>query len=271
MATDRSRRLRDLAQYVAEGLPSEIDEVLLTGSVSRGVADDLSDVELLLSGEALPPVAVVARRLSAFDQGAFEGGDGWWVGAVVEGEPFELIAWSCARVEARLSAIEQVEIVDHDRIRIAEAIVHGVPLRSAGACLRWQERLRVYPDGLATAIVRDAVGDWMEQTGRGLRSLQRAGSRLALTQQVCADTQNVLRIVFALNGMWEPSWKRLPEILEPLAAKPERLAERIDAALVASDVRETRRLARETLDLAPDTPWVRQSRAMLDETLAALA
>jgi hypothetical protein len=78
----------------------------------------------------------------------------------------------------------------------------------------------------------------------------------------------VLRIVFALNRTWEPSWKRLPDAVEPLAVKPPRLAARIDEALAANDLRQTRRLAREVLELAPDLPCVRQSRAMLDAALA---
>lgn len=38
----RSRELRDLAQRVVDALPVEVaEEVVLTGSVSRGVADEV--------------------------------------------------------------------------------------------------------------------------------------------------------------------------------------------------------------------------------------
>ena len=49
MATARSEKLRTLAQRVADALPVELaEEVVLTGSVSRGVADEVSDVEMLV-------------------------------------------------------------------------------------------------------------------------------------------------------------------------------------------------------------------------------
>ena len=45
MATARTAELRALALRVADGFPPEVLEVVLTGSVSRGVADEVSDVE----------------------------------------------------------------------------------------------------------------------------------------------------------------------------------------------------------------------------------
>jgi len=49
VATEWSRRLQDLAQRVADALPLEVaEEVVVTGSVSRGVADEVSDIEMLI-------------------------------------------------------------------------------------------------------------------------------------------------------------------------------------------------------------------------------
>lgn len=53
MATERSQQLQDLAQHVADALPLKVaGEVMLTGSVSRGVADEISDIEMLLDRRA---------------------------------------------------------------------------------------------------------------------------------------------------------------------------------------------------------------------------
>ncbi|HET8537637.1 MAG TPA: hypothetical protein VFL73_10710, partial [Solirubrobacteraceae bacterium] len=46
--TARSGELRAVAQAIADALPEEAIEVVLTGSVSRGVADDVSDIEMLI-------------------------------------------------------------------------------------------------------------------------------------------------------------------------------------------------------------------------------
>ena len=46
--TARTRQLRAVAERIACALPPVVEEIVLTGSVSRGVADDLSDVEMLV-------------------------------------------------------------------------------------------------------------------------------------------------------------------------------------------------------------------------------
>ena len=44
------------------------------------------------------------------------------------------------------------------------------------------------------------------------------------------DAARVVRIVFALNRVWQPTLKRLADRAASLAQKPERLAERIEEA-----------------------------------------
>ena len=271
MATARSLELQALARRLADAFPPEIEEVLLTGSAARGVADEDSDFELLLVGEALPPPGEIAAGLDVFDVDEMPDRDGWWIGGTVAGEPYELIAWTRARTETRIDRILAAEVVDSTRVRTAEAVVHGLALRTAGGIAGWQERLRAYPDALAEAIVLDAIGDWTEQTPRGLRTLLRPGCRLQLTGQLVADLENVLRIVFALNREWQPGWKRLPDRVAPLAIKPERLAERIDEALLAVDIVRARTLVGDTLALAPDLPRVVQARELTAAILAELA
>ena len=236
MATARSLELQALARRVADAFPPEIDEVLLTGSASRGVADETPTSRCCSSARRCRPRKAIAAGLDVFDVGEMPDRRGWWIGGTADGEPFELIAWSRARTEERVAGILAAEIVDHIRIRTAEAIVHGLPLRTSGRLAEWQERLHGYPDALADAIVLDAIGAWTEQTPRGIRALRRDGCRLELTKNLVDDLEDVLRIVFALNRAWEPDWKRLPEIVAPLSVEPERLAERIDEALREADI-----------------------------------
>ena len=82
MATARSEELRALAQRVADALPPDVVEVVLTGSVSRGVADDVSDVELLVISETLPK-ELPLDDLQTWSPGV-EGA--YWFGGFFEGE-----------------------------------------------------------------------------------------------------------------------------------------------------------------------------------------
>jgi hypothetical protein len=48
--------VRSIAREVVDALPTTVEEVVVTGSVSRGVADDISDIEMLVvtGGELAP-------------------------------------------------------------------------------------------------------------------------------------------------------------------------------------------------------------------------
>jgi len=259
VATARSGELRGLAQRVADGLPPSAADVVLTGSVSRDVADELSDVELLVVSDE-PPGDVPLDDVETWTP-PVAGAE--WVGGTFEGEFVELIWWTSAYVEERVRAIAAGEIVDHQRLRSADAIVNGVALRGDRHAV-WRSQLAAYPPGLAARIVEDAAADW---TGPPPRSVLRPGDGLVLAVRIAEDAENILRIVFALNEAWEPDWKRLPARVEPLRIKPERLAERLDAAVRALDLEAMQRLAEETLALAPQSAKVARARAALAEPL----
>src|SRR5213594_1485472 len=99
MATPRSKKLRALAQRVADALPVEVvEEVVLTGSVSRGVADDVSDIEMLVITREpleLEDCFGLARAagLEGLDTWGAQGGPARRVSGYREGEPLELVWW----------------------------------------------------------------------------------------------------------------------------------------------------------------------------------
>lgn len=269
-----------MAARAAGGLPPEAaQEIVLTGSAGRGDADELSDVELLLVPQELAPLPGCVRALEA---GGFEdvttwtppGGDSWWTGGSFEGVRVEAIWWAPAKVEERLDGILAARIVDHARLRTAEALANGLPLRTEGGLAAWQERLAVYPPALAEAVIEDAAESWGGDPPETMLTLLRPGDRLALTEWLRDDAERVLRILHALNRAWEPGWKRLPARAAALAAKPDRLVERIEEALLEPDGRRALRLSAElaadTVALAPATPSVGRARLWLPALVEVL-
>ena len=150
----RSEELRALAQRVADALPPEAIEIVLTGSVSRGVADDVSDIEMLVVTEeqlSLEEAFELARRAG------LEKRDSWGdpstptrrVFGYLDGRPVETIWWS------REFAEEHFEGPGSD-----QALLHGVALRTSGLLERWQQQLAVYPDELAAERIEKAAERW---------------------------------------------------------------------------------------------------------------
>jgi hypothetical protein len=274
VATARSEELRAVAQRVADAFPPEVEEVVLTGSVSRGVADDASDIEML---------CVTAGQLSldecfALVRGAaLERRDTWGpaattagrVSGYLDGVAVETIWWERGYAEERVDAL-----FEGDAPSTADALANGVALRASGLLAAWQERLRVYPDELAAARIEDAVLRWCGYAAAGMLTLVRPGDRLALAEWLVDAALRVQTIVYALNRTWQPTTKRLAARVEALPVKPERLAERIEAALMEPDPRGAllamTELQLETVLLAPSGPNVDRARIWLAEAIEVL-
>src|SRR6266702_4553590 len=154
-ATARSVVWRANAKGVADALPLAVEEVVLTGSVSRGVADDISDIEMLIvtQGELeLGDCFSLAAACGLTDLGTWgeQGVPTKRVSGYRDGVPVELIWWSHAHAETAFDAI-----FADDLSTTADAIANGVALRTSGLLARWHDGLRHYPDDLARARIED--------------------------------------------------------------------------------------------------------------------
>jgi predicted nucleotidyltransferase len=268
MATARSEELRALAQRVADALPPEAIEVVLTGSVSRGVADDVSDIEMLVVTErqlSLEEAFELARRAG------LENRDSWGdpsrptrrVFGYLDGRPVETIWWSRELAEELFASGGS-----------AEAIANGVALRTSGLLAEWQERLADYPDELAGERIEQAAERWGGFAPAGLLTIVREDVTLARMEWLVDSAQRALTIVYALNRVHQPTAKRLAARVEPLAIKPDRLAERIEEALSEPDPRTALRvmtlLQLDTVRLAPSGPNVDRALVWLAAGLEVL-
>src|SRR4051794_21725025 len=109
-ATAQSVALRSIAQEVADALPASVQEVALTGSVSRGVADDVSDIELLIVTADAPDLRdclSLAAACGVTDLGTWGPQDvpTKRVSGYRGGAPLELIWWSRTHAEQAVDAI----------------------------------------------------------------------------------------------------------------------------------------------------------------------
>jgi predicted nucleotidyltransferase len=267
--TERSQELQELAQRVADALPLEVaEEVVLTGSVSRGVADEVSDIEMLI---VTPEQMELAACFEHARAAGLEELDTWGdqstptrrVSGLLEGVSLELVWWSRETTESSIDSF----FSSSDLSSGADAIAHGVALRTSGSLSRWQARLGEYPEELARARIEDAALTWGGFSPAGLLTLARPGERLSRTERMVDDASRVLRIVFALNRVWLPTTKRLAARVESLGVRPARLAERIEEAFSESEPRRAllvmTELQSETVALAPDGPNVNRARSWL--------
>lgn len=274
MASSRSDDLLAVARRIADALPPDVEEAVVTGSVSRGAADDVSDIEMLvvtrdeLSLEECFEHALGAGLEELGTWGVL-GGPTRRVSGYREGVPIELIWWSREHAESSVEALLGGEMPSS-----ADALTHGIALRTSGALTRWQARLAKYPDELVATICEDAALPWGGFAAAGLLTLVRPGERLALLEWVVDGANRVLRIVWAVNRRWQPTAKRLASRTSTLAVQPDRMAERIDEALTELDpVRALlvmTQLQLDAVELAPSGPNVDRARRWLADGVAIL-
>jgi predicted nucleotidyltransferase len=272
--TPRTRELREVAERIVAVLPPVVEEAVLTGSVSRGVADDVSDVEMLLVTTTRLDLAECfehARRagLVNLDTWGVQGTEVSRVFGYYEGIPIETIWWSHDFAEASIAAL-----LSGEQSAAAEAIAHGIALRTVGLLGGWQDRLSVYPEALAAARIEEAAVAWGGFHPTGFLTLARPGERVALVEYLYNDAVRVLRILYALNRVWQPTSKRLADRVRALPVKPERLSERIEEALTEPDPLRAMlvmaALQVETADLAPAGPNIDRARQWLREVVEVL-
>jgi predicted nucleotidyltransferase len=268
MTTSRSNDLRALAQRIADAFPPEVIEVVVTGSVSRGFADELSDIEMLVvtTGEL-----TLAEAFELAAAAGLEDRDSWGdpstptrrVHGYLDGQSVETIWWSRDFAEEH-----------YDQPGSDQALLHGVALRTSGLLERWQEQLAVYPDELAAERIEKAAERWGGFSPGGLLTIARPDTALARAEWLVESAQRVLAIVYALNRERQPTSKRLARNTEALGIKPQRLAERIETSLAEPDPREALRLMTElqleTVQLAPSGPNVDRARTWLAAALELL-
>ncbi|HEX5449851.1 MAG TPA: hypothetical protein VFW85_07310 [Gaiellaceae bacterium] len=271
LPTEQSQRLAEIARCVADAVPEDVAvEIVLTGSVSRGVADDVSDIEMLVITQEHLSLDECFRLSSAaglerLGTWGLQGTPSNRVSGDVDGVPLELIWWPRAFAEEQVDALFEGEPSG-----TGDALAHGIALRTSGLLEKWQARLDDYPEELALARIDNAALTWGGFAAAGLLTIARPAERVALLERMLDDTQRVLAIVYALNRVWPPTTKRLAARLEPLAIKPDRLAERIEQALTNADLLLMTELQHDTAVLAPDTPNIVRARAWLAEGVRIL-
>jgi predicted nucleotidyltransferase len=257
----RNDKLKAIAQRVADAFPPAVVEVVLTGSVSRGVADELSDIEMLVLTEeqisleeafALCGAAGLAETETWGDPATATRR----VHGYLDGQSVETIWWFRALAEEHFAAGGS-----------AEALANGVALRGGELLASWQARLADYPDALVVERCEEAARPWGGFAPRGLLTIARPDTALARMEWLVDSAQRVLQIVYAVNRAHQPTAKRLEARAETLKTKPNRLAERIEEALSEPDPRRAllriTELQLDTLALAPSGPNVDRARTWL--------
>ena len=250
-----------LAQQLAANYPTAFGQAIaITGSVSHGISDRFSDLELNFWVDELHPVAEYQAWLQSVgatvepDTVILDDGSAWtksWIQGVLVEAGWQ--TWNA--LDARLESIVAAEITEHAQLIMAWTIQHAVPLRQSTRFEVWQQRLAYYPEALRGHLISEATHTWAMRpwwpaSVINIWPLVYRQSSFELTGRLLWETEKVLRLLFAFNRQWEPEWKWLRRESERLQHKPKQLVERIEAIVAGSNSEQR---ARKCLQLILDT------------------
>lgn len=234
-------------------------EAVLTGSVARGVADRYSDIELRVLVPELPLPEQCEAQLAAAGlvvdptTSAWNGmitTKSWRDGVLLE------IAWQTFEgLDAALELLAAGTTTDHWALVEGWHIVHAVPLGPAPRLAAWQARLAAYPPALQARLISSATATWTQPHWYPLSPVNmwpvaRRGSQLALAGKLTQEVERCLRLIFALNQLWEPDYKWLAYEQQRLRITPSDLLGQVNAIFTTPEPEERVQRCLDLIDAA---------------------
>ena len=253
---DAIERRRAIARRAAERYAANpaVAAVLLAGSVARGLADDLSDIELDIYWRRPPSNE---ERIAAVEGAGWErvyaeeDEHEWADGYRIDGVKLDASSFLTSTIDGYLTAaLQDADTEPELQVRIT-ALLQGQPFHGADLIGAWRDRCSAYPTRLALAMV--AKGLALRPRDR-LEMLVARDDVLLLHRDLVDNLQGLLDALFGLNRVFTPhpfhKWLEWEASL--IALKPDDLVRRIRRLLGATPrqaVDEASALAEETFDL----------------------
>jgi hypothetical protein len=244
-----------IAERVADGYRANpgVAAALVAGSVARGLADALSDIELDVYWHHPP----TPQDRSAAVEGAGWGRvydevdeNEWADGLSAEGIKVDVSGFTTATIERYLDRALSGDTEPELQVRVT-ALRDGCAVHGGELIDGWRKRVEVYPEALAVAMVEEGLG---LRSRERLEMLAVRDDVVLLHRDVTDGIQGVLDALFGMNRVWcpHPHHKWLDWEATLLPVKPPDLVARIRALVVASPtdaVHGLSSLVDDTLDL----------------------
>jgi predicted nucleotidyltransferase len=250
--SERRARASKVAAAFAEN--DNVAGVLLAGSVARGLADDLSDIEVDVFWQVPPtdedrrtPLETNGWQLVATDVDEHEWADSF----LVEGIKVDTSQFLVTTLDAWIDRVVHTGDTEPEyQVRIS-AIRDGQPLHEPDLIDAWRARTEPYPEVLRHAMVDQGLDMWPRAR---VDMLAARDDVILLHSDLVDNLQGILDVLMGLNGIYAPHpWhKWLDHETGLLAITPTDLNGRIRHLLRADSTtaaNEATALVHETLDL----------------------
>ncbi|MBZ9687364.1 DUF4037 domain-containing protein [Clostridium estertheticum] len=247
-------------------------EIIIVGSVSRNLADEDSDIEIeflvdnLLSEENMINWIKQIGGTDIHPYGVPIGDGSVWVIFKYKDYWIEAGWQTISSMKNNINSIIEGKVTTHDKLILASVLKDAIFIRDNGILSDLQGQLNLYPEELQKDIIANTIEPWTMGLAMAVRKmLSKREDKIPFLQRMIPDIQRILRILYAINGQWEPDWKWTKYIISNLEIKPENLEERIDSIICIKDTKEN---LKNCFELIKDTLLLIPKDLELGETVA---
>jgi len=239
--------------------------VLIGGSTARGQADRFSDVELEIFWNVSPTDADRREALehsggSIIRNAPYDASESVWHDALAIGQGADGVPNTVLHVEIANRVVDVVDsalddlLVRHNpsdfKESLAYSVLTGIPVHGTAVIERWRSLAKVYPDGLAVAVIRRHAE--IESLSDLPALIERGYNLLLINEMFCRAERQLFRILLALNRTYYSGFKWLDSVANAMHVAPPRLVDRMRRVFTAGALeggRELTALVDETFDL----------------------
>ena len=234
-----------------------IKAILVTGSVAKGLADDNSDIDIIMYYEELPSEAEFeAYRQAALDsEGGFYGGnakEGFALYHYIDGIRHDFAHGRLTETDTLLTEfLAEPDLENENKQIIINGILSGIPLKGDELIQEWKERLASYPPQLGTMLIEKHL------RFRPIWVLQKMGvdrnEIIFLQEELLTAVQNIFGVLCGLNQLYHPGKiKGLDHTIAQMHITPPNIAQRLPALFEVDGqtaVIQLKQLIEETISL----------------------
>lgn len=262
--TKECEKRTELAKEIADKCPEEYGkEIIIAGSVSRGLADENSDIEIEFLVDNMISQQdrvnwikeIGGTEICPYGSPIFDGSE--WIIFKYKDCWIEAGWQIYSNMVDNIRQIIEGKVYTHDRLILASVLENAIFLRENEILINLQKELNFYPDRLQQKIIMNTIESWNIELALKVRTvLAKRNDKIPLLERMISDVHWVLRILYAINKQWEPDWKWTNHIIDDLEIKPENLKERINSIVCINNTTKNLEncfnLICDTLDLIPE-------------------
>ena len=260
-ASSYSETLFEQARRFLKTCPSLLyQELAVSGSVARGIADQYSDCEIGFWVAELQTEAY-KRWLESLGSDVKlmrespDRGRAIYLEYNIDGVKLGTVWQTWADLVETFTALNEDRLPDHETA--FWMLAHLIPIGAAPRLQAYQSRLNEYPDRLRHNLIERRLGTWRWMLGVVdvflAEPVARRGQLYDLRRRQLLTLNDIFTMLFAYNRLWQPEAKWFAEESARMTHKPAQLIERMDTLLTERDpytvIETMRRLMVDTLKI----------------------